>query len=82
MNINKAYQKQTSTGVQVSHQISELKSPESSVGLIRRFQYFIERTNWDNEMLKCEKWVDLICWTVIAVSVLFFIPVSLSVVWR
>jgi hypothetical protein len=81
MNINKAYQKQTNTGVQVSHQISELKSPESSMGLIGRFQHIIAITDWDEDLLKYEKWINQICWTVIAVSILFFTNVCLSALW-
>jgi hypothetical protein len=80
MNTNKACQIQSITGIPThKHRIGK---PKSSVGPIRRFQYLIEKTGWDENLLKCEKWMDLICWTVIAVSVLFFIPVSISVVGR
>jgi hypothetical protein len=83
MNSNKAHQMQINTGLsKISHRIGKPKSIMSFVGPIRRFQYFIERTDWDKDLLKCEKWMDLICWTVIATSVLFFIPVSISVVGR
>jgi hypothetical protein len=83
MNTNKAHQMQTNTGVlKFSHRIGKPKSIMLSVGPIRRFQHFVERTDWDKDVMRFERWVNLICWTVIAVSVLFFIPVSISVVWR
>ena len=82
MNTNKAYQKQTNTGVsKVSYRICEPKSSESSVGSIRRFQYFIAKTDWDKNLLKYEKSMKQICWAVIAISVLFFIQVCLSALW-
>ena len=62
--------------------IGRPKYVRPSLGPIRWFKYFIEKTDWDKDLLRYEKWTDLLCWTVIAVSVLFFIPVSLSVVWR
>jgi len=77
MTTNKKYQIQVSL---FTPRIGKPKSFTSCVGPIRRFQYLIEKTDWDKDLLKFEKWIKLVCWIVIAVSVLFFVPVSLSVV--
>lgn len=49
----------------------------------QKFRRFIEGSNWDEELLKYEKWINVSCMVVIAVSVVFFFPVALSVfrVW-
>jgi len=51
----------------------------SKPNLLKKFRRFIENSNWDEDLLKYEKWIDVSCVVVIAVSVLFFIPVTLSV---
>ena len=43
--------------------------------LLKRFRDFIERTNWDEVLLRREKWVDALCVVCIIFSVLYFIPV-------
>lgn len=48
-------------------------------GLAAGFRRFIENSSWDEDLLKYEKWIDVSCLAVIALSVLFFIPVALSV---
>jgi hypothetical protein len=48
------------------------------MGLMRWFRSFIVGTNWDRDLWGLEKWIDLFCWTVIAFSLLFLIPVTLS----
>ncbi|MGZ6208176.1 MAG: hypothetical protein ACXWMS_11530 [Syntrophales bacterium] len=50
----------------------------SPARLMRRFRCFVVGTNWDQDLWGWEKWIDLFCWTVIAFSLLFLIPVSLS----
>ncbi|MGZ6236285.1 MAG: hypothetical protein ACXWMJ_03050 [Syntrophales bacterium] len=45
---------------------------------MRRFRCFVVGTNWDQDLWGWEKWIDLFCWTVIAFSLLFLIPVALS----
>lgn len=83
MNTNKAYHMTAQPNISIYRpRRNKPKSIVSSVGLISRLQHTVARTNWDNDLLKCEKWMNLFCWTVIAVSVLFFIPVSLSILWR
>jgi len=46
---------------------------------LKKFRRFIENSNWDGDLLKYEKWIDASCVAVVALSVLFFIPVMLSV---
>jgi hypothetical protein len=47
-------------------------------GFIRRFRCSVAETDWDRDLWGLEKWIDLFCWTVIALSLLFLIPVTLS----
>lgn len=46
---------------------------------LKKFRRFIEHSNWDEDLLKYEKWIDAWCVAVIAVSVLFFVPITFSV---
>ena len=46
---------------------------------VKKFRRFIESSNWDEDLLKYEKCMDVSCLAVIAVSVVFFFPVALSV---
>jgi len=63
-------------------QIGKAKPISSFARLIRRFRYFILETDWDKDLLRCKKWGDLLCWAIIVASVLFFLPVTLSVVCK
>lgn len=49
--------------------------PQQNV--LKRFRDFIERTNWDEILLRREKWFDTLCVGGIIFSVLYFIPVLL-----
>jgi len=46
---------------------------------LKKFRRFIEGSNWDEDLLKYEKWIDAGCVAVITMSVVFFLPVALSV---
>jgi hypothetical protein len=46
---------------------------------LKKFRCFIEHSNWDEDLLKYEKWIDAGCMAVIAMSFVFFLPVALSV---
>lgn len=46
--------------------------------LLRRFQHFVESTDWDERYL-CHPGVDKVCLGVIAVSVFYFVPVLLPI---
>lgn len=47
----------------------------SQRSLLKRFRYFIERTNWDEMLFRRGKWFDKLCVGYIIFSVLYFIPV-------
>lgn len=40
---------------------------------LRRFRYFIEQSDWDEEILAQEEWIDKMCIGVIIIASLFFI---------
>jgi hypothetical protein len=48
-------------------------------GLITRFRRSVTETNWDQDLWGLEKWIDRFSWIVIASSLFFLIPVTLSV---
>jgi hypothetical protein len=54
----------------------------SPAGFMGRFRCSVVETDWDRDLWGLEKWIDLFSWTVIAFSLLFFIPVTLSVLWK
>jgi hypothetical protein len=56
----------------------ELRGVRSKGNLLKKFRYFIENSNWDEDLLKYEKWIDVCAFIVIAAAVLFFAPVALS----
>lgn len=57
----------------------EFRGFRSKGKLLKKFRYFIENSNWDEDLLKYEKWIDVCSFIVIAAAVLFFVPVALSV---
>ena len=46
--------------------------------VLKRFQHFITLTDWDEDLLRREKWIDRICLGLLVLSVLYFVPVLLS----
>jgi len=44
---------------------------------LRRWRRFIETSPWDEKLLKQERWLDAGCLALLAISVLYFIPVCL-----
>ena len=48
---------------------------------LKRFQHFIESTDWDEKYL-CNKLMDKICLGVIILSALYFVPVLGSIIVR
>ncbi len=58
--------------------VGKARSILSPAGLIRRFRCTVIETDWDRDLWGLEKWIDLLSWTVIALSLLFFVPVTLS----
>jgi hypothetical protein len=51
------------------------KMPKRS--LLKRSQYFIESTEWDERYL-CTRWIDKMCYGVIVISILYFATIALS----
>ena len=47
----------------------------SQQGVVIRFRYFVEGTNWDEVLLHRVKWFDKLCIGCIIFSVLYFIPI-------
>ena len=48
----------------------------------RKISYLVEDTDWDQEILKQEKWIDLCCWSIIGFSVLYFSIVCTNILIR
>jgi hypothetical protein len=53
----------------------------SQRNLLRRFERFIESTDWDGRYL-CSKWIDKACIGVLVMSLLYFAPVLAPVFLR
>jgi hypothetical protein len=49
--------------------------------LLRRFQHFIESTDWEGRYL-CHKRIDKICLGIVVCSLLYFFPVLGSMILR
>jgi len=80
---NRNYKKQANTNATTyMRRIGKARSVPPPAGFMRRFRCSVTGTDWDRDLWGLEKWIDLFCWTVIAVSLLFFIPVTLSVLWK
>jgi len=52
----------------------------SKRSLLNRFQHFIETTDWDEKYL-CNRWVDKMCLGGIVVSMIYFFPLLMSILW-
>ena len=50
----------------------------SKQSLLRRFQHFIESTEWEERYL-CHNMIDKICLGIIVISLLYFVPVLMSI---
>lgn len=57
----------------VNYKITAQKS------LLRRFQRFIESTDWEERYL-CNPWIDKICLCVIVASLIYFTPLLISII--
>jgi len=47
---------------------------------LRSFQHFIESTDWDERYL-CNRWIDKMCLGGIVVSMIYFLPLLMSILW-
>jgi hypothetical protein len=50
--------------------------------LLEKFQRFIECSDWDKNLLKYEKYINLLSYGIIAAAAVFFIPVCISILIR
>ena len=48
-------------------------------GLLKRFQHFIESTDWEERYL-CNHWIDKMYLCCIIASVIYFLPLLLSII--
>ncbi len=48
---------------------------------IRRFQHFIESSDWEDRYL-CNRRIDKMCLAIIIISLLYFLPVLVSILQR
>jgi hypothetical protein len=46
--------------------------------LLARFQYFIESTDWEKRYL-CNHWIDKACLGGIVISMIYFLPILMSI---
>ena len=46
---------------------------------LRQFQHFIESTDWDERYL-CNQWIDKICLGGIVASMIYFLPILMSII--
>ena len=46
--------------------------------LRNRFRYLVEVTDWDEELIAQEKWINKICLVIVILSALYFVPVIVS----
>jgi hypothetical protein len=49
---------------------------------IREFRRFIEYSDWDEKLLKYEKYIDWLSCGIIVAAAVFFIPVCISILIR
>ncbi|MGA2332930.1 MAG: hypothetical protein ABSG75_14335 [Syntrophales bacterium] len=83
MNASWSYKRQANADFPArKRRTGKTSSVSPRTGLMKRFRCFVVDTNWDQDLWGLEKWIDLSCWAVIAVSLLFLIPVTLSMLWK
>ena len=52
------------------------------IDVTRRIKYFVEETDWDQAVLKWEKWIDLCCGSVLGITTLYFGVICLKMLIR
>jgi hypothetical protein len=45
----------------------------------RRIKYLVEDTDWDQEILKQQHWIDLCCWSIVGFSALYLSVVCIMI---
>lgn len=49
---------------------------------MKRFRYFIEHSDWDEQILTHEEWANKICVGVMIASIIYFVPLLIKVFLR
>ena len=52
------------------------------IDMTGKIKYLIEETDWDQEIMKGEKWIDFFCWSVLGIAALYFGVVCLRMLIR
>jgi len=52
------------------------------IDVTRKIKYLVEETDWDQEIMKGEKWIDFFCWSVLGIAALYFGVVCLRMLIR
>jgi hypothetical protein len=55
-------------------------SPRKS--LLKRLRFLVVSTDWDEEFLAQEKWINRTCLAIIIFSILYFAPIVISTLTR
>jgi hypothetical protein len=58
------------------------KQLRSNKSLLQKFRHFIETSEWDDKILKHQKWFDGLCWTILISSAVFFGCISIHLMWH
>ncbi|MCX5826906.1 MAG: hypothetical protein NTV58_02755 [Deltaproteobacteria bacterium] len=54
----------------------------SKIHLTMKIKHLVEDTDWDQEILKEENWIDSFCWSILGLSALYFVVVCLTMLAR
>jgi adenosine deaminase len=54
----------------------------TKIDVTREIKYLVEETDWDQEIMKGEKWIDFFCWSVLGIAALYFGVVCLRMLLR
>jgi adenosine deaminase len=52
------------------------------IDVTRKIKYLVEETDWDQEIMKGEKWIDFFCWSVLGIAAPYFGLVCLRMLIR
>jgi hypothetical protein len=52
------------------------------IHLATKIEHLVEDSDWDQEILKSEKWVDSFCWSLLGLSALYFTFSCLTMLFR
>jgi hypothetical protein len=52
------------------------------IDVTRGIKYLVEETDWDQEIMKGERWIDFFCWSILGSAALYFGEVCLRILIR